>query len=82
MHPHDTPIFEPATLTAALRAKPRGWASPWPALAGDNAGGIDRFHEWLAAGYAGEMSYLPSGPTPTVTRPACSSALAACSSWP
>jgi len=51
---------DPATLTAALKAEAArlgfSLAGACPAV---TPTGLHRFHEWLAAGYAGEMEYLP-----------------------
>lgn len=50
---------DPATLTAALKAEAArlgfALAGACPAVAPT---GLHRFHDWLAAGYAGEMEYL------------------------
>ena len=54
-----TTSTEPAQLTSALKAEAArlgfALAGACPAV---TPKGIHRFHEWLAAGYAGEMEYL------------------------
>jgi epoxyqueuosine reductase len=55
-----TTCRDPATLTSALKSEAArlgfALAGACPAV---TPTGIHRFHEWLAAGYAGEMEYLP-----------------------
>ncbi|HEV3022951.1 MAG TPA: tRNA epoxyqueuosine(34) reductase QueG [Pirellulales bacterium] len=59
MHPATSPMTSPAALTLALKreAARLGFAMAGACPAATPTG-IARFHDWLAAGYAGEMHYL------------------------